>query len=406
MLVASATLADDASKLTYLPSGASAKIGYYAPAKATLSAEKPATLKKAPEGLKAPMYGVIPVAAVKDRVFHIIVDEPEGGEAKLFIDSDGDGDMTNDAPATWASRPAPKRNPDDKDYTTYNGGGTLKFGPAGKTFDAHILAYRFDKTDPSRERLKDALLYYRDYGVEGELQVGEKSYKVMIDDGAVSGDFSGAAGGKPATLLIDVNGNGRFDHTGEGFAVNEPFNIGGTTWELADVAPDGSSMRAVKSSKTVAEVATPPDLSAGKKALSFEGQDLNGKTVRFPDDFKGKIVLLDFWATWCGPCMGEMPNVVKAYDSFHDKGFTILGVTLDSKDAVEKIRAVEKEKGMKWTQVYDGGGWQAKVAVQYGIHSIPAALLIDGDTGEILASDVGGEALHKAIEAALSRKKG
>ena len=405
-LIASAAVADDATKLTFIGSGASSKIGYYAPMRATLSAEKPATLKKVPDGLVAPQYGVLPIAGVKDRVFHVIVDEPEGKDARLFVDGNGDGDMTNDAPAEWAGRKM-KPKGGDKEFTTYNGGATLQFG---KDREAHIAAYRFDKTDPGRAQLKDTLLFYRDYAVEGSLPLAGKAYKIMIDDAKVSGDFSGKSSGgepgkSPVTLLIDVNGNGRFDQTGESFPVDAPFNIGGKTWELTDIAADGSSLRAVKSAKTVAEVPTPPDLGVGKKILSFEGKDLDGKAVAFPGDYKGKVVLLDFWATWCGPCMAEMPNVVKAYESFHAKGFEILGVTLDNKDAVEKIRSTEKDKGMAWPQIYDGGGWKAAIAVQFSIHSIPAAFLVNGSTGEILAAgdEIRGENLAKAIEAALAK---
>lgn len=147
-------------------------------------------------------------------------------------------------------------------------------------------------------------------------------------------------------------------------------------------------------------------LNVGDK-ISFEEKDLEGKTVRFPEDYKGKIVMIDFWATWCGPCMAEMPNVVENYRKFNDKGFDILGVTLDKKGDEAKIKSTESRVGMAWNQIYDGGGWKAKLAVKYGINSIPRAVLVDGDTGEIIDSGGGlrGEALAKTIEKALEKKK-
>lgn len=106
--------------------------------------------------------------------------------------------------------------------------------------------------------------------------------------------------------------------------------------------------------------------------------------------------------------MAEMPNVSAAYDRFHSKGFEILGVTLDNKDAAEKIKKVAGEKNMPWPQIYDGGGWKAAIAVQYAINSIPRAFLVDGDTGNIIAAGdaIRGEALAKAIEDALAQRGG
>src|SRR5579864_4150695 len=131
--------------------------------------------------------------------------------------------------------------------------------------------------------------------------------------------------------------------------------------------------------------AKPATPTAGEPAITFRAQTLDGKTVNFPADYKGKLVMLDFWATWCGPCMGEVPGLVKAYNEFHPKGFEILGISLDQPNAAEKVKSVTAEKGMTWPQVYDGKFWQARVAQLYGIESIPHAFLIDGDTGKIVA---------------------
>lgn len=132
---------------------------------------------------------------------------------------------------------------------------------------------------------------------------------------------------------------------------------------------------------------------AAKTASAFTAVDIDGAKVSFPSDFKGKIVMLDFWATWCGPCVGEVPGLVKAYERYHDMGFEIQGISLDQAGSLDRVRAFTKQYGMAWSQVYDGKYWEARIARFYGIRSIPAAYLVDGSTGRILAS---GDALRGA----------
>jgi peroxiredoxin len=379
------------------PEGASKELGYYSPQRVTLSADKPATITKMPEGVTAPMFGVIPISGKKDAKYHVVVDEPEGEPFTLYIDSNGNGDLTDDPKAEWTGKEVTGR--DQKQYKQYSGGGVVELGPDAKV---HLSGYRFDKTDPGRAQLKDVLLYYRDYATTGEVTLGDKKYSALLADDKSSGDYSGQG----TRLLIDVNGDKKFDSRAEAFDAGKPFNIGGTTYELSDISKDGLSFSIKKSDKVVEEIKPDADLSPGKKALAFEATLVDGKKVKFPDDYKGKIVLVDFWATWCGPCIAEMPNVVAAYEQFHGRGFEILGVSLDKPKAEEKIAEVEKKFGIKWGSVYDGGFWDAKVAKLYGIHGIPAAILVDGSTGTILASggSMRGKNLEKAIEKALTEK--
>ena len=150
-----------------------------------------------------------------------------------------------------------------------------------------------------------------------------------------------------------------------------------------------------------------PDLTAGQKVPSFQAKTTDGKQVNFPEDYKGKVVLLDFWATWCPPCRAEIPNVVQAYQKYHAQGFDVLGVSLDRGNSGPQLAKFTQDNKMPWPQVYDGKYWQAEVAVKFGINSIPHPILVDGSTGKILAdgSDARGESLAPAIEKALPAKK-
>ena len=109
---------------------------------------------------------------------------------------------------------------------------------------------------------------------------------------------------------------------------------------------------------------------------------------------RGKVVLVDFWASWCGPCIAEMPNVVSTYGKLHPKGFEILGISLDQDK--DKMQEAMKKHGMVWAQYFDGEGWKNKISSKYGIDSIPATWLID-KKGMLRASGLRGEALAQAV---------
>jgi thiol-disulfide isomerase/thioredoxin len=131
----------------------------------------------------------------------------------------------------------------------------------------------------------------------------------------------------------------------------------------------------------------------------FNVKDLNGNPLSIAG-FKGKVVMLDFWATWCGPCMRELPNVVAVYEKYHDKGFEIIGISLDKEEARDKLAAFTKEHNMPWRQYFDGKYWTNDLAVKYGIMAIPSTILLDG-SGKIIAKNVGGAALEPAVKKAL-----
>jgi len=137
-------------------------------------------------------------------------------------------------------------------------------------------------------------------------------------------------------------------------------------------------------------------IAIGAMAPEFTQNDVNDKPVKL-SDFKGKYVLLDFWASWCGPCRQENPNVVKAYNKYKDKNFTVLGVSLDRPDKKDAWVAAIKKDSLEWTQVSDLQFWENAVAKKYLIRSIPQNFLIDPN-GKIISKNLRGEDLDKKLE--------
>lgn len=140
-------------------------------------------------------------------------------------------------------------------------------------------------------------------------------------------------------------------------------------------------------------------LKVGAAPFAFEAKALNGALVS-PESLKGKVVLLDFWATWCGPCIGELPNLQRVYNRHKKDGFEIIGISLDEdKSALTDFVRARK---IGWPQLFDGKGWQSQIAAQFGVKAIPFTLLMGRD-GKIAALNLSGAELETAVKAALER---
>jgi thiol-disulfide isomerase/thioredoxin len=379
VLLAAGVVSDGVST-KFVASGATAKAGGYRPLRADMK-DKEAGVKTAPEGLASPKYGRLKLS---EKSWGFILDEPEDQPARLFVDGNGDGDYTNDPEAKWTPMKA--------EFTMYQGEVEVKLedDQAGT-----LRVYRFDPADPARAQFKNTLFYFADYGYEVTFQLDDKSYT----------SFVAGEPNEETAFWIDRDGNKKPSYKLEMAQVGKPFNFTGTTYVIK---ASGGKLSLDEATEPLPMKPLPPDLSIGKPALPFEMETMEGAKIDFPKTYAGKLVMLDFWATWCGPCIREIPNVKEAYEAWHDDGFEILGISFDDKDMAGKVTEFTKKREMPWQQIYEGKLWNTTLGEKYDVGSIPFVLLVDGDSGEILATaaELRGPGLKDFIGKALAKKNG
>jgi len=364
--------------------------------KLVLSSDKPANVTSEPVFGYTPQYGTITLGNGKNNKIAVAVDtDGLTLRPKLFVDVSGTGDLRTPVPFTVAStgpgRPTFTASVVvNAHYDVAGRGGNI---PSTLTFTLH-------GTD---------LTYNREYARVGKLTVGSKTYRVALVDETVDGRFDQFKhdDGEPGrvSLYIDRLNKGQFDPKKDRFDAGKPFRFAGSTFEVVSIDPRGTLLSLKSSSKSAGVSAS--SLHAGSDVIEFEVETVDGKTLHFPDDFKGKVVMLDFWAMWCQPCLMEMPNVISVYKEYHKQGFEILGVSLDQANKKNALVQFVSKYDMGWQQVYDGGYWKAEIAQLYEVNAIPHAILVDGTTGKIVAlgDDIRGAALAPAVDAALKARQ-
>lgn len=164
---------------------------------------------------------------------------------------------------------------------------------------------------------------------------------------------------------------------------------------------DGARGKAgAAAARELARIGTLRKLRVGLPAIKFSAPAYGGKNLKL-EDYKGKVVLLDFWASWCAPCRQEMPNVKKAYNEYHEKGFEIIGISLDDKES--KFKGYVDDLKIEWPQIFDGKAWNSEVGRMYAVSSIPATYLLDRK-GIIRYKNVRGGALLNAVKELIAEK--
>lgn len=310
-----------------------------------------------------------------------------GGKRSLLADPTGNG-RSEGGPMSSAVQTLP----DGKTVTIYQ--GLLKLG----AMEYGVNLFVSDTMDPGFARVRDRLVLHPLSGFVGRARFGATTYRIGIRGTTLA---NGA-------LFIDRDGDGVLGTVpAELFDMAKPFSLGGRSYRVATFDPARATVAFASSPIRVAEVPMPPDLRVGHLAPTLTSRTLGGKPVQFPSSFRGKLVMLDVWATWCGPCRAEIPYMRNAYARFHGKGFDIVSFSIDDPGTQARVAAFTKGMGEPWTQAFEGKGWASPVCQRYAIHGIPFLLLVDATSGRIVAGgdSLRGPRMAPAIAAALAKRR-
>ena len=378
--------------------------------KVALSDTKPAGITREPIYGFKPQYGTITLGNAKNSQIVVALDtDGATTRPKLYVDANGNGDLTDDAPVMLTPSKAASASAVKGEGAPMEPNGLSAVVPVTARYDVAGRGGAVPSSLVFTVRGSE-LMYNREYGRTGTLNINGHAYRVALVDQAVNGKFNDfqhdASDPARVTLLIDKNNDGRFDTKTEAFDAAKPFRLAGTSYEVTQIDARGLSLAVRKSSRRVSAIA-PSDMKVGTDVIDFEAQTIDGRTVRFPDDYGGKIVLLNFWATWDPGSAQEMSNLAAAYNLLHSRGLEILSVSLDQANQQQAVQQYIMQAGMRWAQIYDGGYMKAEVAQMYDVRALSYSILVDGSTGKILAmgDDLRGASLQRSLIIAMRRKR-
>lgn len=327
-------------------------------------------------------YAYLKLGPVSEQRRYLIVLQPAAGDrpARMWVDLEGDG-VPREVKLARSK------------YATEKGELGMMFRAdvtVRSTLKRQVFPVEFQISDllPINPNDSERLNAIAHVCFSGSVHLGKQDYKAATVDLSSTGDFTVPSDPKVRAplLLLDVNKDGRFAIKGEQFDTRKPFAIAGETY-MATISADGSSVEVRKSAEKAAEVAPPPSFRRGSLLTPFEVQTRDGKTIRFPQDFRGRRVLINVWAPVVNISAEALPTIKKLSDAYAPNGLAVLNLAMVLPHQMDDLKEAEKDLRADWPEAVLEKGWQAPVISDWELEDVPFRVLVDGNSGRVLAEN-------------------
>lgn len=362
-----------------MESDAMSIVNYYVPRRIRLQDHPTELNLKLPQfRFTGARFGTLVVGNGSDSLVTIALDESAIKDTSyIFIDKNNNEDLTDDGDPFWGDDMQSYWTKEELIDVNYRD-GVEKAVPYPVTF------YRY------KNRLDDSIVAFRSGYRKGFITLQDSTYKIGLFDDDLDGLFDEPQKG---AIVIDINRDGVLNgdiDSPEYFILSTSFNLQGSAYAVKEISPSGDQITLKKSD---AAPSPKTSLQPGVPAPSFKIADIQGKIIDL-DEYKNKVVLIDFWATWCNPWERDLENLKTNFKRYYPRGFEIIGINLDYD--LDFLREFLGQNGITWPQISNGLGWEMPLVDVYRVSALPKNFLLDRE-GVIRYKDLRGDNLRAKI---------